>query len=73
MVVNDGPSLRPEEASRLFEPFYTRKPGHAGMGLTISHNAVQQHGGTLTVQNLTIDRGVVATLKLPTASAMAAI
>lgn len=73
MVVNDGPSLRPEEASRLFEPFYTRKPGHAGMGLTISHNAVQQHGGTLAVQNLTTGRGVVVTLKLPTASAMAAI
>lgn len=73
LIINDGPPLRADDLPRIFEPFFTRKAGHAGMGLTVSHNAVQQHGGTLTVENLTNDRGVVVTFRLPATSVMAIV
>lgn len=65
MIVDDGPAIKPDVLSHIFEPFYSTKSGSTGLGLTISHNIVQQHGGTLHIENLTNDRGVVVTLRLP--------
>jgi C4-dicarboxylate-specific signal transduction histidine kinase len=65
MIVNDGPAIKPEVLPHVGEPFFTTKIGRTGLGLAVSHNVVQQHGGTLAVENLTNERGVVVTIKLP--------
>jgi len=62
---NDGPTIPPEHLSRIFEPFFTSKPEGTGLGLAVSHNLVQQHGGTLTVKNQPNGKGVVFTIGLP--------
>jgi PAS domain S-box-containing protein len=62
---NDGPAIRLEDFQHIFEPFYTTKPNGTGLGLSISHRLVQQHGGSLIVENVTDTRGVVFKISLP--------
>lgn len=67
-LTNDGPAIPPEHLEHLFEPFFTTKPGGTGLGLSLSHSVVEQHGGTIRVNNLEGGRGVAFTITLPSAS-----
>ena len=62
---NDGPIIAPETLAHIFEPFFTTKPEGSGLGLWVSHNLIQQHGGMLTAQNLGKTHGVAFTINLP--------
>ncbi len=42
---DNGPGLTPEERSRLFEPYFSRKKGGTGLGLTILKSIIADHGG----------------------------
>jgi two-component system, LuxR family, sensor kinase FixL len=46
-VEDGGVGFREPEAARLFEAFYTTKPGGLGMGLSISRSIIERHGGRL--------------------------
>ena len=63
--LNNGPAIRLEDLPHIFEPFFTTKAEGSGLGLSISHRLVQQHGGSLIVENVTESRGVVFTIRLP--------
>jgi two-component system, LuxR family, sensor kinase FixL len=46
-VEDAGVGLGEPQADRLFEPFYSTKPGGLGMGLSISRSIIESHGGHL--------------------------
>jgi two-component system, LuxR family, sensor kinase FixL len=46
-VIDSGPGLDPEAAKRLFQPFVTTKAQGMGVGLSISRNIVEAHGGRI--------------------------
>ncbi len=51
--------------SNLFVPFFTTKPGGSGIGLALSRQIAEQHGGALTLENRRDTRGCEARLRLP--------
>jgi two-component system nitrogen regulation sensor histidine kinase NtrY len=51
--------------TNLFVPFYTTKPGGTGIGLVLSRQIAEAHGGTLTLENRGDRTGCIARLRLP--------
>ena len=66
IVVDDGgPGLA--NTANLFVPFFTTKPGGTGIGLTLSRQIAEAHGGSLSLENKPAGGGCIATLRLPLA------
>jgi C4-dicarboxylate-specific signal transduction histidine kinase len=63
-VVDRGPGVPPEAIGRIFEPFWSTRPGGMGMGLAVSHTIAEAHRGSLTVRNAP-EGGAVFCLRLP--------
>ena len=68
--VDSGPGV--QDASRVFDPFYTTKPvgKGTGLGLSICYGIVTEHGGTIRVKNVP-GRGASFTIELPYQGAVA--
>lgn len=49
-VEDEGPGISPEALSRVFEPFYSER-GSTGLGLSVCHGIVVQHGGEIRARN----------------------
>jgi predicted ATPase/signal transduction histidine kinase len=64
-VSDSGPGVAPESAERLFESFYTTKPGGLGIGLSICRSIIEAHDGRLWVTANT-PHGAVFQFTLPT-------
>lgn len=69
MIADSGPGLSPEERSRLFEPYFSRKKGGTGLGLSIVKSIVADHrgavravaaqgGGTVIIVDLPSSKGI---------------
>ena len=62
-----GPGISPEDAAKIFEPFYTTKSTGTGLGLAISYGIIERHGGRITVESEP-DHGATFTVRLPIGS-----
>ena len=63
-VLNSGPGLPPERFDRIFEAFYTTKPGGMGMGLSVCRSIIQAHGGRIWA-SATVGQGATFRFTLP--------
>lgn len=65
-VSDTGTGLSAEDFSRLFQPFFTRKPDGLGLGLSISRSIIEAHSGELTARRNS-GRGMTFLFTLPIA------
>lgn len=70
-VIDNGQGMTAETLSHAFEPFFTEKRGAAergnGLGLSIVHAIIQDHGGSIEAHSDGLGRGSRFTLSLPVA------
>jgi signal transduction histidine kinase len=63
---DEGGGIKPEHLKKIFDPFFTTKANQmgTGLGLAVSYNIVEKHGGRLEVESQ-LGRGTTFTVKLP--------
>jgi signal transduction histidine kinase len=61
---NSGPHIPPEMLPRVFEVFFSAKPGGTGIGLALCQRIVEEHHGTITLESAP-EHGTTVTIVLP--------
>lgn len=64
---NDGPAIPPDVLPRVFEMFFSTKAGETGIGLALCQRIIEDHHGTITLENAP-GGGATATILLPAAA-----
>ena len=63
-VTDTGNGISPENAGKMFNPFFTTRSRGTGLGLAISHNIVKAHQGTIEAQSQE-GEGTTFVVKIP--------
>ncbi|MEK7754640.1 MAG: ATP-binding protein [Acidobacteriota bacterium] len=63
-VKDEGHGIAPEDLDKIFDPFFTTKDTGTGLGLSVVHQIVGQHGGSVTAER-NPDRGMTFSLYFP--------
>jgi len=63
-VHDQGCGIDEENLDRIFDPFFTTKGNGTGLGLSVAHQIVSQHSGTLTIVRNS-PQGVTMRVSLP--------
>jgi signal transduction histidine kinase len=66
-IEDTGSGIPEDKLDKLFEPFFTTKPvgSGTGLGLSVSKNIIELHGGTIKIGNRTDARGAAVTITFP--------
>jgi nitrogen fixation/metabolism regulation signal transduction histidine kinase len=62
-VEDNGPGVPAEVLPKIFDPYFSTKSSGTGLGLAIARKAVEEHGGTISAQNL--HPGLRVSIELP--------
>ncbi len=64
VIQDSGPGVPPGERERIFEPFHTTRTRGTGLGLAVARRVVEQHGGSISVEDAPAG-GALFTVALP--------
>ena len=64
-VIDNGTGIKNSDISKIIEPYYTTKKGGSGLGLAITKKIIDDHNGTILIQNLKSNDGTSILLKFP--------
>jgi two-component system sensor histidine kinase HydH len=64
-VIDEGPGISPEDADRIFDPFYTTKASGVGLGLVLCRQIARRHGGELRALAAPHGAGACFRLEIP--------
>ncbi len=70
-VIDTGSGMDDETAARMFETFFSTRPGGSGLGLPTMAKIIEAHGGTIGVET-EVGRGTHFTMTLPAPARLAA-
>ncbi len=62
--VDTGCGIPPEQIDKIFDPFFSTKPGGTGLGLFVSYGIIESHHGMVKVESV-VGRGTTFTIYLP--------
>lgn len=65
-IQNGGPAIPADVLARVFEMFYSTKPGGTGIGLALCQRIVEEHGGRISIDSAP-ETGTTVTITLPAA------
>lgn len=63
-IADDGPGIPSDAREKMFDPFFTTRPGGSGLGLAVVHRAVESHAGCVFVDS-EVGSGTRLTVLLP--------
>lgn len=63
-LTNGGPAVPPDVLARVFEIFYSNKPGGTGIGLALCQRIIEEHRGEIALES-TPEHGTTVTITLP--------
>ena len=63
-VADSGPGIPPDELERVFDPYFTTRAEGTGLGLSLVHRIVSEHGGRIEVHSAA-GEGTRFTIQLP--------
>jgi len=63
-IRDTGEGIRPEDIAHVFDPFFTTKDYGTGLGLSVVHGIIQEHGGQIEVES-ELKKGTAFHILLP--------
>jgi two-component system sensor histidine kinase ChvG len=72
-IDDEGPGIPDDKLEAIFDRFYSERPAnekfgtHSGLGLSISRQIVEAHGGSIAASNRLDKQGARFTIRLPVA------
>lgn len=64
-VIDRGAGIKPDDESKIFEPFYTTRKGGTGLGLSLCKHIIENHGGKIDIINNKDAPGCAARFIIP--------
>jgi PAS domain S-box-containing protein len=63
-VSDNGCGIKPDDLALVFDPLFTTKNEHVGLGLTISQRIINDHDGSIEIES-TVGEGTTVTMEIP--------
>ena len=63
-IIDTGPGINPDEQDKIFDAYYTTRPGGTGLGLPTCRRIIEEHNGHIDLHS-ELDKGTSFTVALP--------